>query len=360
MTSDDIQPQSHSLNILKISTDLQSDLIKKMTTQATLVEMLDQILVSIEKPLDIDACAIYIVDNIDLDDPSRKIAGIATMRSARGYQRDAIGRAECHFVPSDKVSAQRGPDQKLGLTGWVISTGRSFLAETAKEVFDHPHWSGKYDALQMPGCELRLSTFLAVPIRKHGGRVVGVLKAERLEGKAAFTVENQIVLEAMACVAGRCISYGEYIHARCRNSAVTSWARDIFAEAVATEGELDTFLDIVVKATACATQADACSVFLHDERMKTVTQRAGWGLQGFQKVIRSYKIPDTLELNCALAEICNPETCYLANVKLSEGMKIGVTAWVYMTGKSFCARDKDDLKRHCHHLGNLNSSCGRE
>ena len=178
-------------NILRLSTDLQSELIRKLIIDSDLYNLLDSIVAKAEEVLQADASSIYVLDPQVGPEGNRT----AIMRAARGYPSyiDAIHRAQCIVIPSEDVPSQPGDDEKLGLTGWVVSTGRSFLAKSPDDVFQHPHWLGKYDDLQMPMKQLRLAAFLAVPLRDPRGRVIGALKAERVEGKDAFSVEDQIV-----------------------------------------------------------------------------------------------------------------------------------------------------------------------
>ena len=341
---------SNKLTTLKTSTDLQPELIRALATKPNLLKMLDDVLTEVEKNLKANACSIYIIDPQKGSTAKRT----ATMRAARGYQQYAIDKAKCKILASESVPNNPRKNQKLGLTGWVISTGRSFLAQSPEDIFQHPHWSGEHDSFQKPGAEkLKLSAFLAVPLRSMRGQVIGALKAERTENETIFSVEDQIALEALSRVISRCIAYFDYAQADQVNAAITSWTLDVITEAVATEGELDDFLDIVVRATAAASQADSCSVFLIDESKKTLTQRAGCGSQVLRRGIRSYKLPNPEEdwiRSCKNTPICTPDTCREQSNILRE-QKVGVTAWVAATGKSFYAKNKDDLRKHCHHLG---------
>lgn len=335
-------------DVLRLSTDVQSGLIRELS-DPRLSDMLDNILVQVQSALKADACAIFIDDYSDSPIGERT----ATMRAAQGYQRNDVGLAKCHVLAAEDVPSQPMPSQELGLTGWVISTGKSFLARSPQDLYNHPHWSGKHDSQQMPSVAkpLELAAFLAVPLRDPRGRVVGALKAERLAPGEPFSVQNQITLEALARVAGRCITYVEDAQKGQVNAAIVSWTLDVISEAVATGGELDAFLDIVVRGIAAATQADSCAVFLIDESNKTLTQRAGSGSQVLRRVIRSYKLPDQAKLvDCSQTTACSPTTCrYKAD--LPREKRVGLTAWVATTGKSFSARNFEELKEHCHHLG---------
>lgn len=356
-----------SLDILRLSCELQSNLLKKLVDGEDEKSLLGSVAQQSIKELAADASSIYI-----LTERSHRDGGhVAEMRAARGYQDYAIG-AECRVVAPDEVLPQPSDDEKLGLTGWVISTGRSFLSSSPEELTKHPHWSGAYDAYQRVGRKtddqppplktaqekLELTAFLGVPIRNPRGKIIGALKAERSEkDKEPFSVNNQIVLETFARVAGRCITYIEEKQNRRDNSAITAWARDIIAEAVAAEGELDDFLDIAVKAIAAATEADSCAVFLIDERNErrkvTLTQRAGSGSQELREVIRAYELPEISDeslQDCLKVEQCVPPSCcYRKDLPRDE--RGGVTAWVAATGKSFYASTLNELREHCHHLG---------
>jgi GAF domain-containing protein len=351
-----------AVNILRLSTDLQSELIRSLAEQSDLYRLLDSVVAKVNDVLKADASSIYVLDQVGPEGNRT-----ATMRAAQGYQSlgDAIHKAQCVVLAPEDVPSQPGDGEKLGLTGWVISTGRSFLAQSPDDVFQHPHWLGKYDDLQMPRKRLRLAAFLAVPLRNPRGRVIGALKAERVEGKSAFSVEDQIVLETLARVAGRCIAYVEDVQQGHANAAITSWTLDVIAEAVAAEGELDAFLDIAVQVTAAATQADSCAVFLIGEGKKTLTQRAGCGSQVLRTVIRSYELPDPAQVSdCASVEVCDPLNCR-SKADLPRDQRVGLTAWVAATGKSYHARNLEELRVHCHHLGRFdkpnyeeNQQCG--
>jgi len=358
-----------TMNILRLSTDLQSELIKNLAAQADLtkqpnylVKMLDSIVAKASEVLKADACSIYLIDNHMSEHNGERQA---TMRAATGYQEIAVDKAICRVLPAEKIPRY----SKLGLTSWVISTGRSFLAESPDKLVQHPYWSGEYDKDQLPDAQLKPAAFLAVPLRSPQGQIIGALKAERLPNSSTaivnkqiapetlahsntvFTVNNQIALETLARVAGRCITYIDNALSGQLDAAITAWTLDVIAEAVAAEGELDAFLDIVARATAAATSADSCAVFLIDESKATLTQRAGCGSQVLRKVIRSYRLPDSTQLvNCENPRICTPAECaYRADLPYAE--RVGVTAWVAATGKSYHARNFEELRKHCHHRG---------
>jgi hypothetical protein len=105
---------SESVNVLKLSTDLQTDLLKIFVELTNKSEknkdgsckdlssiretMLDEVLANVERLLVTDACSIYIKDS-----PSQ-----ATMRAARGYQ-----KPKRQGVPQDRTG-QSGSRQTPG------------------------------------------------------------------------------------------------------------------------------------------------------------------------------------------------------------------------------------------------------
>ena len=72
-------------------------------------------------------------------------------------------------------------------------------------------------------------------------------------------VEDQLVLRrTIARVASKCTDYYDMVRSAGRQQdAITAWARDVISEAVATEGELDNFLDIAVNVAASAMRANS-------------------------------------------------------------------------------------------------------
>ncbi len=362
-------PTSH-LGVLKHSTDLQSELLKLLVKAVAYCregrlgqvdaacplspdvrqDMLNAVLHKVQELIHSDSCSIYIKDS-----ESR-----ATMRAALGYQADDVDQASCAVVSADSVENDPGKAERLGLTGWVISTGRSFLAGSPRDVVTHPHWRGDYERhhnQEPQETAGALAAFLAIPLRDWRGHVIGALKVERKGSRESFSVENQITLEALGQVAGRCISYVADAQNSPAGAAITSWALRILSDAVSTEGELDTYLDIAVRVVASATLADACSVFRIDESNSTLTQRAGCGHQGLKNVIRSYRLPERAQLaNCAAFDQCTPKACAARHIPpLPEAKRVGITAWVAGTGKSFYAESKQELREHCHHLGKFDA-----
>lgn len=323
---------TEKLSAQKHSADIQCHFLRTLSPQLKRDEVLQYIAEQVQIILQASACSIYIVD---------EGGKTATQCAGDGYQRQFIGTAKCEVVPEDEVDENHPIfDERLGITGWILSTGKSFLARTTEEVINHPHRLGTHDPEMSPDNQLSLRTFLGVPIRGSHGDIIGALKAERrceLQiSTLPFSVEEQIVLETVARVTSKSLSYLKTARTRNINSAITAWARDVISEASITESDLDGFLSLVVNVVASAMHADSCGIFLTDPAKNTLTQRAGTGSQQRRSVIRSYILPKKENI------IANP-------TKKCE--KVGLTAWIAATGKSYYAKNFDELQSHPHHLG---------
>ena len=323
--------------ILKISTELQCELIKTLVITAVnddiLKGMLSTITIKAHARLKADACSIFVNDENN---------NKAVFSAGSGHYVDTPKEEPLSYkiLPPDNVPTNPTPEEKLGITGWIISTGRSFISSKMDDLNKHPHHLG----LGIPE-EKELSAFLGVPLRTPRGIINGTIKAERYKSKEEFTVIEQILLENLAQIAGRCIAH---VHdasggIRQKNAAIIAWALDVIAEAVSSEEELDAFLNMIVKVISAASNAEACSIYLIDESKKTLTQRAGIGSQGLKKGIRSYKLPEyDPELKEKLSNL---------TIKVDEKDKIGITPWLAYTEISHYARNFKELKEHPYHTG---------
>ena len=331
-------------NTLKLSTEIQSELIKDLRPDSTIQELLDCIVCRVAEELHASAASIFMID------PSGRTA---TQLAGFGYQKQFINLGQVNVLPlSEVIDCPANDKEKLGLTGWILSKGQSFLARTPEELHRHLHYSGKHDPDMLPGARLILETFLGVPMRGTRGEVIGVIKAERRSNGQgivkSFDINDQILLETVGRVASKCVVYLKMAVAGEMDAALTAWTREVINEAAATEGELDSFLDIVVAVMASVMRADSCAIYLADPQRKTLTQRAGSGSQILRNVIRSYILP-TLE------EVQNSK----------DG--VGLTAFIAATGETVYARDFNELHQHPHHRGgydkwnfpnNTNTICG--
>ncbi|MCX6880484.1 MAG: GAF domain-containing protein [Verrucomicrobia bacterium] len=267
--------------------------------------------------------------------------GVAVMAAGTGYHSENVGKIEYDIVPAKKVVEPPSDGERLGLTGLVISTGRPFLFNSVDELASHPHRLSK----GVPE-DCKVAAFLGMPLRSPGGTVIGMLKAERLEGAKPFELDEQIQLEAIAQMTGRGIFHLRDTVEKASESSVVAWVIDVISDALATRSEPDEFLDTVVNVVAAASLADSCSVFVIDESkitpsLATLTQRAGCGNQRLAKVIRAYRLPEPDERKALL----------YSRRRLLKSNRVGITAWIAATGLSLYAEDKKELRRHHHHKG---------
>lgn len=330
------------MNGQTLSSEIQCHFLRTLSAGSEESSFLQYIVDEVMKALQASACSIYTVD------ANKRTA---TQRAGAGHQIKGINE-RCRIVPEDEVAKYPKPEEKLGLTGWIISTGKSFLAKSPEELKKHPHRTGLHDPDMLPGQELLLQTFLGVPLRGQQGDVIGVIKAERRfvpkDGSQPFSVEEQIILETVARITSRSLLYLEAARTRSVDSAITAWAREVIAEASASEGDMDRFLSIVVNVATSAMRADSCGIYLIDQidpdkpsglSRKTLTQRAGLKSQAPLQGIRSYYLPNSDEIKD------HP----IVNDKINE--KIGLTAWIAAKGESFYAPNFKVLSSHPHHRG---------
>lgn len=291
-----------------VLSELQTDLVRRLHVDADLSSVLAELVDKTASILHASACAIFTIDG-----------DRAILRAGSGHLRQLADRHAIVVIPSNKVPEKPQRGHELGLTGWIISTGQPFLAQTAADLGNHPHYSSRLDAIQPPDKSLQVDSFLGFPIRGSRGETIGLIRAERHCPEShdsetprpnPFLVDDELALETIARVASRFLTYLDMAQQRRGAEAVTSWARDVIAETAATEGELDSFLDVAAKVTAAAMRADSCGIFLKDESGKTLTERAGIGSQALRKVIRAYPWPDDASLgDCRSVATCSPPTC---------------------------------------------------
>lgn len=329
------------LEFLRTITDLQCNLIRKLASnpghEKLLRLLLDEIAVTAHNSLHASACAILILDK----HPDERGGKRATIRAATGYHKNNIDKISYKIVSGEKVVKEPIEEDRLGLSGWVISTGRAFLSSSDEDLHNHPHHLGK----GVP-TDRKLGAYLAVPMRNPRGKIIGAFKAERLVGGAPFSVQEKMLMETLARVAGRSIVHAEDVKDGKLSDSIIAWVLDVISETVAVEGELDAFLDIIVHVISAATLADSCAVFLKDVQKKTLTQRAGCGSQALRKVIRSYLLPDSEQV----------EKLGSTREEVPEKERIGLTAWIASTGNSFNASNLEELKKHPHHIGRFDNA----
>jgi len=323
-------------DILKFSTDLQCILIKKFAENKNTDTLFKIFLTEIVKKaailLNADACSIFITEKTATKNETLK----SIMRVGTGYHKKGVDEIWYKVLPPEVVPENPTNEEKLGVTGWVISTGRAFLSSSEEEIRKLPHCLGK----GVPD-DQELDAFLAVPLRTPRGKIIGGFKAERLKKSKPFSVVEQMLLETFAQIAGRSIVHLEDVQNNNINSPIIAWVLDVITETVASEENLDDFLDIVVRLISAGSLADSCSIFIKDESRKTLTQRAGYGSEALRRGIRSYQLPNPNKVSKSkISDI---------SIRVPENEKIGITAWITFTGKTFYAKNFDELKKHPHH-----------
>jgi hypothetical protein len=336
------------MNALELSIDLQCQLIRDLGLKSDARQMLGRLAERVGTDVAASACAIYTID---------KGGHAATQRAGSGHESDRVG-TPIGVVVADQVIEKPAEDQKLGLTGWTLSTGTPVVGESYSELSTHPHWRASDDLTTLgvrsgtarsdeSGEALRIGAFVGLPLYGVGGEVIGAIKAERRERPREkvkpFTVHEHILLETAARVASMCLAYLEMADEGCDSDRVgdaldrtiTAWAREAVAEAAASEVEMDSFLAFVSQIVAAAMCADACGIYLIDEidpTRRTLTQRAGCGSQEPLLGIRSYPLPTQEQID-------------------SRAKRVGLTAWIAATGESFHASNNQELRNHPHHRG---------
>lgn len=287
------------------------------------IEKLYQAIVTLAaRVLKADACSAFLVDANSI-----KINQVA----GTGHQERFRGPTGSKAVPTAEVLQK--PSKKLGMTAWIVSTGRPFLARTEMEFYNHPHHRGDHDSEMGLDGDKRIRTFLGVPIRGSQQDVIGVIKAERYTGKdvSAFSDKDEVCLSSFAVAAGRCLDYlrlslsGE----RGPRDAVTAWTSDVISMAASAEPDLSSFADVVAELMTAVASADSSSIFLLDEPTDEPTGRylmqvGGCGYQREGNLIRSYRMPEPGD----------------------ERPKQGLTTYIAVTGEEVYLKSNEELKKH--------------
>jgi transcriptional regulator with GAF, ATPase, and Fis domain len=333
--------------LLNISTDLQCDIVDTIarlhlddSIQIGLSANLLQIIVQqVSVKLNAPNCAIFLIDGIDTPVKGEKrvahwAAGTGQFDEKQGWKSIAYD-----VIPSEEVE-HKNPKQRLGITGYAMSTGEVIVCAGRRDVHSHPHHLG-----QNITDDTKLGAFLLVPIKALEGHVIGCLKAERSENLSLFDELDQLLMETFAQVARKVISYaarGDWTQANQQISTIICLAVEIISEAVLSMNELDEFLDVIVRVICSSTQFQSSSIFLKETDGRTLTQRAGFGGQELKTTIRAYRLPlDTASI---------PDLDNLCSRVLSE-KRIGLTSWIAVTNRAFFAANFEELSAHPHHKG---------
>jgi threonine dehydrogenase-like Zn-dependent dehydrogenase len=170
----------------KINEILQNDTIPELGRSA--VEKIGQL-------LNAGACSLFLREGNDL---------IQYNWGAYGYVKESTGDKQRKYKLVDQDQIVENPKrkkQKVGLTVWIASTGRKFVARTNLELKSHPHQLGKFDSKNFRKRE-RCESFIGVPLTV-GEKVLGVLKIENKTNRPSsrlesFSKEDELTFELMA------------------------------------------------------------------------------------------------------------------------------------------------------------------
>lgn len=292
----------------------------KSDDQGHKMEMLQHICEFTGEALGADACSIFLVDQ-DNRQIARQIAGT-------GYQKAFVDKAEFKIVEPDKVIDEpKNEENKLGITGWILSTGKPLLIRNPEELYQHPHHLGKYDDKQLGNeTSRKIQAFIGVPIWGTHQNLIGLIKAEReqKDDVEGFSEHDESSLIKIAEGIGHCLKY--YNISKDKKhvwDAIKAWTLDVIAIASSEEQDLPAFIQSMVELLRAIAKAESCSLFLLDADGKYLTQYGGCGYQINGCMIRSYRMPPDQEIKHE-----------------------GLTTFIVSSKKIFYARIHNEIKNH--------------
>ncbi|MCS7223247.1 MAG: GAF domain-containing protein [Armatimonadetes bacterium] len=168
------------------------------------------------------------------------------------------------------------------ISGYVALTGQPYIA---RDVTQDPHYYPLFSDTRSE---------LAVPLTGRGGKVIGVLNAEK-EMPDAFGEQDARVLMAVATLAAVALTLADY---RRREQALIDVGRDLSAAT-----DVEEVLQRIAETAASVLDADDCSLFLMDESLNRLILKASKGPLKDQIGHASYRVGE------------------------------GLTGWVFMTGQ---------------------------
>jgi signal transduction histidine kinase len=264
------------------------------------------------------------------------------MVSARGYSARFL-RRPAPLVPRSKVIECPVENcDKLGITGWIASTGRPFMSNTPEEHRAHPHWTGQYD-IQQFGPDKRVHNFYGVPLAATEDDVLGVLKVEgkRENGEyQPFTETDANLFDILASHIALAISDARRVedihHQREQLKTITNALHKVVAS-LSEELPMQYLLNEIVATTAEVLSAEACVLFLIDAaNPNRLTETAGKGYVAHLIGKAEYDLISPTEL------VAEPQC---------QEDRVGLTAWIAITGRPFLARNNEELRAHPHWRG---------
>ncbi len=301
------------------------DLISKESEQQI---MFDQIISLTSDRLSAEACVLFLKERDKLIE-----------RAGDGYVKQLIGIAEYKLIPEEELAQfPESREEKVGLTAWIAITGQPFLAKNNEELMAHPHWKGKYDKDHYPsGSDKKCNSFLGVPL-VVANEVVGVLKVENkiVNNKyRPFDNDDQQLMETLA----RSISIvlGSLQENRLKIERAFTDALYRVSEGLTGKFQADTLLKEIVTIGKGLFNAEACVVFLVDENdPRRLVEAKAEGYAKHLEEIAEYQLISRQELK---------------DLPASDREKVGITAWIAITGNPFLARNNEEVRAHPHWKG---------
>jgi threonine dehydrogenase-like Zn-dependent dehydrogenase/transcriptional regulator with GAF, ATPase, and Fis domain len=172
-----------------------ADKINEILQNDTIPELGRAAVEKIGKLLNAGACSLFLREGDEL---------VQSDWGAYGYVKESSGDKKRKYKLIDREAIAENPKrkkQKVGLTVWIASTGRKFVARTNLELRSHPHQTGKFDSKNFRKGE-RCESFIGVPLMV-GEKILGVLKIENKTNQPSarlesFSKEDELTFELMA------------------------------------------------------------------------------------------------------------------------------------------------------------------
>ena len=307
--------------------------IRSVVGVFSVTELQDRVVRVVQDIFGAEACSLYLVD----EGRERLV-----MTAALGYSAKFANVATAPLIPRDQVVECPKRDQdRLGVTGWIASTGRPYMSNSAAEHKNHPHWRGVFDIEQF-GPQKSVHNFYGVPLKVAEDQVIGVLKVEgkRSNGEfEPFRESDAYVFDILAGYIAMALSQARHLEKVQRQSEQLQTITNALQRVVgilSEERPMQYLLDEIVATTASILSAEACVLFLKDEVQDALIERAGVGY--VDHLIGEARYP------------LIPKGKLVARPERRED-RVGLTAWIAITGEPYLARNNDELRAHPHWRG---------
>jgi len=324
---------------LQTITNALQQVVSSLSEELPMQHLLEEIVETTAKVLSAEACVLF------LKDEGRDVL---VERAGVGYVAQLIGKAEYHLIPREVlIDRPTQPEDRVGLTAWIAITGQPFLARNNDDLREHAHWRGRYDSEHyQEGSGKQCNSFLGVPLLV-ADEVVGVLKVENKkidEAYVQFTDQDRQVFETLA--KSIAIAVGKVREQRIQREQAVNDAMYRISAALAGRFESDPLLEEIVKVGKEIFNAEACVVFLKDATNPSrLVETKGEGY---------------VEHLVGMAEYHLIPREDLVDRPTEQDDRVGLTAWIAITGQPFLARNNGDLREHPHWKGRYDSDHYKE